>query len=224
MFKRVFSLSSSLVLAATLAGCSPDDDGQINTAKSPANTAESPAHTTRSRADAEDSRPQDVSRPSRFEVQIRAVSAEGQGDDMGTVTIEEIEGGGIKLTPNLRGLPAGEHGFHVHEHPSCDAGKNAEGQAVAALAAGGHYDPDQTGSHQGPDGSGHLGDLPFLTANEDGTVTTPVIAARLVIHDLLDHSLMIHAGGDNYSDEPPMGGGGKRIACGVIAPDAGSTD
>ena len=28
---------------------------------------------------------------------------------------------------------------------------------------------------------------------------------------------MIHAGGDNYSDEPqPLGGGGGRIACGVI--------
>ena len=28
---------------------------------------------------------------------------------------------------------------------------------------------------------------------------------------------MIHAGGDNYSDQPkPNGGGGARIACGVI--------
>ena len=217
MFKRVFSLTSSLVLAASLAGCSPDNDNLADASKSPANTPDNPAA-------AEDNGPQDTSRSSRFEVQIRAVSAEGQGDAMGTVTIEEIEGGGIKLTPDLRGLPAGEHGFHVHEHPSCAAGENAEGQAVAALAAGGHYDPDQTGSHQGPDGSGHLGDLPFLTANEDGTVTTPVVAARLVLHDLLGHSLMIHAGGDNYSDEPPMGGGGKRIACGVIAPDAASTD
>jgi len=27
---------------------------------------------------------------------------------------------------------------------------------------------------------------------------------------------MIHAGGDNYSDQPePLGGGGGRIACGV---------
>jgi Cu-Zn family superoxide dismutase len=28
---------------------------------------------------------------------------------------------------------------------------------------------------------------------------------------------MIHAGGDNYADQPkPLGGGGERIACGVI--------
>jgi Cu-Zn family superoxide dismutase len=30
-------------------------------------------------------------------------------------------------------------------------------------------------------------------------------------------ALMIHAGGDNYADQPkPLGGGGDRIACGVI--------
>ena len=30
-------------------------------------------------------------------------------------------------------------------------------------------------------------------------------------------SVVIHAGGDNYSDQPqPLGGGGARIACGVI--------
>ena len=28
---------------------------------------------------------------------------------------------------------------------------------------------------------------------------------------------MVHASGDNYSDDPaPLGGGGARIACGVI--------
>lgn len=28
---------------------------------------------------------------------------------------------------------------------------------------------------------------------------------------------MIHAGGDNYADQPaPLGGGGPRLACGVI--------
>jgi len=31
------------------------------------------------------------------------------------------------------------------------------------------------------------------------------------------HALMVHAGGDNHDDHPaPLGGGGARIACGVI--------
>ena len=33
---------------------------------------------------------------------------------------------------------------------------------------------------------------------------------------LKGHSVMIHEGGDNYTDNPPLGGGGARIACGVI--------
>ena len=48
-------------------------------------------------------------------------------------------------------------------------------------------------------------------------ITAPVVAARLKMTDLAGHALMIHAGGDDYSDKPEkLGGGGKRIACGVI--------
>jgi Cu-Zn family superoxide dismutase len=39
----------------------------------------------------------------------------------------------------------------------------------------------------------------------------------LKVKDLTGHSLMIHAGGDNFSDEPAaLGGGGARVACGMI--------
>ena len=32
-----------------------------------------------------------------------------------------------------------------------------------------------------------------------------------------DKSLVLHGGGDNHSDQPkPNGGGGDRIACGVV--------
>jgi Cu-Zn family superoxide dismutase len=30
------------------------------------------------------------------------------------------------------------------------------------------------------------------------------------------HALMLHAGGDNYTDQPALGGGGARLACGVV--------
>ncbi len=43
------------------------------------------------------------------------------------------------------------------------------------------------------------------------------IARRLKMEELKGRSLMIGAGGDNYSDLPEKGGGGgARIACGVI--------
>jgi Cu-Zn family superoxide dismutase len=44
-----------------------------------------------------------------------------------------------------------------------------------------------------------------------------VLAPRIKVSDLKGRSLMIHAGGDNYSDSPQkLGGGGARVACGVI--------
>lgn len=93
-----------------------------------------------------------------------------------------------------------------------------DGKASAAEAAGGHYDPHKTGKHAGPDGDGHLGDLPVLVVNNEGKAVTPVTASRLKsLDEIKDKALMIHVGGDNMSDQPkPLGGGGARFACGVI--------
>jgi Cu-Zn family superoxide dismutase len=88
---------------------------------------------------------------------------------------------------------------------------------VPALAAGGHFDPAKSGKHEGPYADGHLGDIPALWVGADGKATTPLLVPRLKVADLKGHSLMLHAGGDNYSDQPaPLGGGGARMACGVV--------
>jgi superoxide dismutase, Cu-Zn family len=43
------------------------------------------------------------------------------------------------------------------------------------------------------------------------------VAPHLPVADVKGHSIMIHVGGDNYSDQPaPLGGGGARFACGVV--------
>ncbi|MFQ5544838.1 MAG: superoxide dismutase family protein, partial [Acidiferrobacterales bacterium] len=66
-------------------------------------------------------------------------------------------------------------------------------------------------------GEGHLGDLPALYVDGDGNATYPILAPRLRVADLRGRSLMIHSGGDNYSDNPKkLGGGGARMACGVV--------
>lgn len=125
---------------------------------------------------------------------------------------------GLLVNVDLKNLPAGEHGFHIHENPNCDAGLDANGKLQPALQAGGHYDPDKTGHHLGPNNKdGHRGDLPVLTVAPDGTVKTSFTVQNLKVNDIKNRSIMIHAGGDNYSDEPvALGGGGARIACGVI--------
>ncbi|WP_392432247.1 superoxide dismutase [Cu-Zn] SodC [Yersinia sp. HM-2024] len=150
-------------------------------------------------------------------VTMNEVLSEGNGKALGTVTVTETPYG-LLFTPNLTGLVAGIHGFHLHENPSCAAGQK-NGKAVPALTAGGHFDPQKTAAHLGPyNNKGHLGDLPGLVVNADGTATYQVLAPRLKsLSELKQHALMIHAGGDNYADHPmPLGGGGARMACGVI--------
>lgn len=150
-------------------------------------------------------------------VDMRTVDAEGVGESVGTVTLTDSQYGLI-LTPNLEGLPAGGiHGFHVHTNPDCGPAEK-DGKMVAGLAAGGHYDPANTGVHKGPyDDSGHLGDLPPLYVDGEGNATTPMLAPRLKEADVQGRSIMVHMHGDNFSDEPePLGGGGARIICGVV--------
>jgi superoxide dismutase, Cu-Zn family len=152
-----------------------------------------------------------------LQIPMQLVDAKGGGKSIGTISVRSTNDGAT-FTPNLEGLPPGVHGFHIHEKPSCDPAMDpAKGKIAPAQAAGGHLDPDKTSRHEGPTGLGHLGDLPALTVDNTGKATTPVVAPRLKVSDLTGHALMIHAGGDNYSDSPEkLGGGGERIACGVI--------
>ena len=150
-----------------------------------------------------------------IKVTMNKVTADGVGESIGTVTIKESKDG-VTLEPSLHGLTPGEHGFHVHEKPSCDPA-DKEGKKTAAQAAGGHYDPEATKAHKGPGGGGHKGDLPKLVVSEKGDAKEKLEVKGLTLADLQGRALMIHAGGDNYSDTPkPLGGGGERIACGLV--------
>ena len=146
---------------------------------------------------------------------VNSITADGVGPALGTVTFADSKWG-LLVTPQLSGLPAGVHGFHIHEKPACGPAEH-EGKQMAGFAAGGHLDPGQTKKHLGPYAAGHQGDLPPLIVNADGKASTPVLAPRLTLARVRGHSIMIHQGGDNYADQPePLGGGGPRIACGVI--------
>jgi Cu-Zn family superoxide dismutase len=148
--------------------------------------------------------------------EMRRATVAGPGETLGTVTVRD-GADGATVTAALHGLPGGPHGFHIHENGSCQAG-TVNGQPAPAAAAGGHFDPQHSGKHEGPHGTGHLGDLPLLQAAADGTVEQRVAAPRIGdVVALKGKAVVIHAGGDNYSDQPaPLGGGGGRIACGIL--------
>ncbi len=149
-------------------------------------------------------------------VKVHKIDDKGMGDMIGKVYFVDTDKG-LAVKPRLKGLPPGDHGFHVHANRSCAPAKGADGKMGPGLGAGGHFDPDKTGKHEGPAGKGHLGDLPALKVEADGSTKGTLMAPRLKVADLKKHSLMIHAGGDNYSDQPAaLGGGGGRIACGTF--------
>lgn len=126
---------------------------------------------------------------------------------IGKITLKDTPYG-LEIIPDLKGLSSGLHGFHLHENPSC---------AQNGDAAGAHFDPKHTMHHQGPyQHVSHLGDLPALYFNDKQEANLPVLAPRLSVKELKRHALIIHAGGDNYSDQPKLGGGGARVACGVV--------
>lgn len=149
-------------------------------------------------------------------IDLYQATEDGQGSPIGDVTFEDTQYG-LLITPSLKNLTPGEHGWHVHERPDCGPATK-DGEKTAAAAAGSHYDPQKKGAHKGPYHSdGHLGDLPALFVADDGQATRSVLAPRLEAADLHGRALVVHEGGDNYSDDPKaLGGGGARVACGVI--------
>ena len=151
-----------------------------------------------------------------LQVEMKAITAEGGGPSIGTIEFRDSGEFGLLIIPKLHGLSGGIHGFHVHEHPSCTHDMK-DGKPVAGLSAGGHYDPGNTGRHRGPVDDGHLGDLPVLVVDAEGNARMAMFAPRLQVPDLVGRAVMVHEGGDNYADDPkPLGGGGARVACGII--------
>lgn len=132
------------------------------------------------------------------------------GADAGRATATEVTGG-IRFTMDVRGLPTGTHGAHVHTIGRCDA--------PDFTSAGGHWNPTATkhGSMnpQGP----HEGDLPNLIIGNDGRGTLGITVPGATMAGLLDAdgaAIVVHAGADDLMTDP-SGNSGGRIACGVFA-------
>ena len=130
------------------------------------------------------------------------------GQAVGTATFTQ-ESGGVRIQGQSRGLPAGEHGIHVH----------AVGQCTPPFeSAGPHWNPAQK-KHgtQNPEGP-HLGDMPNVTAGQDGSAHVAVSTPSGTLDSLMDAdgaSVVVHATADDYKTDPP-GNSGARIACGVV--------
>ncbi len=202
---RIFSLS--IITSSMLVACGPDPrpDTDPMPDSMPASDATPVAEQPRSPADADTD-------SNTLIVYMNRVTPDEVGAGAGTITVTQ-SGDDLVFKPNLMGLTAGMHGFHIHQNPSCEP-EMKDGKRVAAAAAGGHYDPTNAGTHTGPDGDGHKGDLPMIEVDSAGAQQEVTING-LSLNDLQNRSLVVHAGRDDYASNP-AGASGARIACGVI--------
>jgi Cu-Zn family superoxide dismutase len=128
----------------------------------------------------------------------------------GTVNLTQLADGAVEVVANLRGVPPGIHGFHIHEHGSCADNGNA---------AGGHYNPGGT-PHGAPNTDPHhAGDFGNVTADDQGNVnarfTTRSITVTAGPMSAVGHAIILHANPDDLQTQP-TGNAGARIACGVV--------
>jgi Cu-Zn family superoxide dismutase len=135
------------------------------------------------------------------------------GKDVGSATLTQTPAG-VLIALSVKGLPAGEHAFHVHGTGKCEP---------PFMSAGGHFNPDRK-KHgmMAPDGP-HAGDMPNLHIPSNGELIVEVLNAAVTLEKGKANSLfgpegtalIIHAGKDDYKTDP-AGEAGGRIACGLV--------
>jgi Cu-Zn family superoxide dismutase len=129
----------------------------------------------------------------------------------GTLTLTTM-GDGVHVGGEIGGLPAGAHGFHVHERGDCSA--------ADASSAGGHFNPTNMPHGRSGPKPHHLGDSDNIFANANRVATVDAHLHDVTLgtglpNDIAGRAIIVHADADDYTSQP-SGDAGARVACGVI--------
>jgi Cu-Zn family superoxide dismutase len=143
----------------------------------------------------------------------KAAIKNANGGDVGTAEMTQTPAG-VLIKLSVKGLPPGDHAFHVHAVGKCEP---------PFESAGGHFNP-ATKKHglMAADGP-HAGDMPNLHIPAGGELVVEVLNSNITLEkgkpnsvfDTDGSALVIHAGVDDYKTDP-AGNAGGRISCGVI--------
>jgi len=152
-----------------------------------------------------------------FSAQAQTAKAplkDAAGKDVGTVDLVQTPHG-VLLKMSLKGIPAGEHAFHIHAVGKCEP---------PFTTAGGHFNPGSKKHGMEAAEGAHAGDMPNLHVPANGElvieIANPAISLAKgqpnSVFDADGSAIVIHAKADDYKSDP-AGNAGDRIACGVIA-------
>ncbi len=169
----------------------------------------------------------------------RTTLATADGTEIGTVVFK-TNNNHTEVRVRLTGAPGIDafHGFHIHAN---DVVSDTNGEGCVAdpaadpktwfVSADGHYNP--TGEAH----ARHVGDMPVVYVNADGSVETRFQIDKINPSELNGKVVILHAAADNFNNIPlgasatqytansaeataataKTGNAGDRLACGVIA-------
>jgi Cu-Zn family superoxide dismutase len=135
------------------------------------------------------------------------------GGDVGTAEMTQGPTG-VLIKLSVKGLPAGDHAFHVHAVGKCEPPFDS---------AGGHFNPaNKKHGLMVADGP-HAGDMPNLHIPASGELVVELLNSNVTLEkgkpnsvfDADGSAVVIHAAVDDYKTDP-TGNAGGRIGCGVI--------
>jgi superoxide dismutase, Cu-Zn family len=133
---------------------------------------------------------------------------------------------GVLVELDLRGLPPGAHGVHVHQNGICDPKTHfaSAGPHLSLAPALFVVRPHGYFAKGGPD----EGDLPNQFAASDGTLHAATLTNAFTLGNgeksvfaRGNASIVVDSRADDYQTQP-AGNGGGAIACGVIVRTLGA--
>ena len=132
----------------------------------------------------------------------KATLAQADGAVIGTVEFTTTDGH-TEVRVRLTGAPGIDafHGFHIHANDITTNGDGCIADPAADpstwfVSADGHYNPTgQSHAH-------HVGDMPVVYVNEDGSVETRFQIDKINAADLSGKVVILHAGADNFANIP----------------------